>query len=367
MTMADKFDLCLKLANGIVKSYRDECPIGCDPQNTFAAVAIGVAGVAAAGASVYAANKQSKAADAQAKALGGNSGAGMLSDALDADPEDLYGTRFTPAEYESKVGTEDSYASDLFKGGLNIDSLSDLFELTKKINKRNLKGANELTGGQFGGVLRQGGKDIRQMLKGKVPKDVVDNINRLVAENLGGAVNPSSIAGGFNFSATAADTARRLGITSLDLTIKGLSFAPAWQQTVQQFLYRPDQAAKDFLFPQKSAEIAAESLQKGIDENQYYADNNILRAESSPDPQARGKLNDALTLIALQSGANSNAAAAQAGLINSYGALGSSVASLGKSVSGYGATQSTGAGIASGTPYQYPLGSPGPQVGTYYV
>lgn len=324
------------------------------------------AAVVSTGISAYSANQQSKAAGATSKALGGLDAADKLHDALQANPQDLYGTKFIPEEYKSKVGTKDSYAEGMFEGKLDVNSLPELFTLTDKINKQNLGNANDLTGGKFGKVINRGGRDILQMLKGKVPADVVDSINRLVAENLGGAVSPSSLSGGFDMSATAADTARRLGLTSFDIMQKGVALAPAWQQTVQSFLYRPEQAARDFLFPEVNAELQGEALQKSIDENEYYSTNNKLRADASPDPQARGKVNDALTLLALQTGASYNYQAAQAGLINAYAGVGSSVASLGKTVAGYGASQNTGQGIASGTPYATPSAA-GPQTGTYYV
>lgn len=335
---------------------------------SYVAVASAVIGVGTQAYSAYSANKQAKQANNAAGAFGDQ--AGNLKKALGADPEDLYGTKFIPEEYKSNIGKPGSIDTESASRAMGSvkGSLPDLLSLTKDINIQNATNANRLTGGQFSKVLRGSGADISQMLKGQVPQDVVESINRLVAEHLGGAVNPSSVSGGFDMSTTASDTARRLGITSFDIMQKGLSFAPAWQQSVQSFLYRPEQAARDFLFPQQSANLAAAALQEGVDTSQYYSRNNLLRAESAPDPQARGKLDDALKLLAIQTGAQGNAAAANQGLVDSIGSLGTSAANLGRQVSGYYNPTNP---AATGTPYQAGVNpvikGQGPQSGTYYV
>jgi hypothetical protein len=82
-------------------------------------------------------------------------------------------------------------------------------------------------------------------------------------------------------------------------------------------------------------------------------------------------VNDALTLLALQTGAQYNYSAAQGGLINAYAGVGTTAAGAFKDIAGYGG--SGGRSGAAGTPYSAPAGyqpnysQPGPQAGTYYA
>lgn len=63
MTNEEKFQLCYEQAQKVTAFYRDQCPDDIDPQNTWAAVAVGVIG---AGATLYTANSAQKQAEEQA-------------------------------------------------------------------------------------------------------------------------------------------------------------------------------------------------------------------------------------------------------------------------------------------------------------
>jgi hypothetical protein len=96
-------------------------------------------------------------------------------------------------------------------------------------------------------------------------------------------------------------------LTSLDLMKTGMSFGANWRASANQFLYKPQEAMRDFYLPQ-----AQMSMQ--LAESQYNSENNIARAAAMPDPQVTGAANDALTLGALEAQSTQNMANALAGL-----------------------------------------------------
>lgn len=61
MNNQEKFELCFQQASLIVKNYRDEAPEDCDPQNSWAAIAVAAAGVGSAYLSSRSAKSQAGA------------------------------------------------------------------------------------------------------------------------------------------------------------------------------------------------------------------------------------------------------------------------------------------------------------------
>ena len=71
MTKAEQFQLCLEQAKRIVAAYRAEAPEGCDPQNTWVALGVGVVGTAVgAGMQYKQGQDQKKAAESASKGSG---------------------------------------------------------------------------------------------------------------------------------------------------------------------------------------------------------------------------------------------------------------------------------------------------------
>lgn len=314
-----------------------------------------VATVAAAGVSAYGASQQAKGQKAAANQLG----KGLDDAAAIGTPEELYGTKYVPPEFEDTTSTD--VFGDTSKGVAR--SLPEIFSISEQINAKNRRTRNIATGGAFGRTQRSEGEALEALTKGTVPKDVVDSINRLVAENLGGAFDPSgNTASQFGFSATAADTARRLGLTSLDLMKTGLQFGPAWRASVDSFTYKPQQAAADIFAPAAALNLREQELRSQQDVNKYNSLINVGRAEAGPDPAAAGAKNDAIMMASLRGSAG--AASAQA-TGNQYNALAGLINAGGAAITtGATAYKTAGGGAATGTPY----GSrPGPQQGTYYV
>lgn len=270
----------------------------------MSAVIVGaVATVAAAGVSAYSAHQSAKAGSAEEK----------------------YGSKVEPEPYDDNVGTQDSYARRLpGETKENLDeSLPTIFNIANLVNKRNMKKRDKMTGGAFSETIQQEGSNILAMEKGHIPSDVIDSINKIVAENLGGAFDPTAKGGGFAMSATTADAAHRLGLTSLDIMGKGMAFASAWRSNVDSFLYKPQDAMEDFWLPTAKLGLDASKIQLARDEAEYLSANNIARASAMPNPQVTGAANDALTQGATTSQSIENIGGALAGLLNAYGGTGS--------------------------------------------
>lgn len=76
---------------------------------------------------------------------------------------------------------------------------------------------------------------LNSYIQGQIPQDVQQNINRQVAQNLGGGFNLFS-GGGQAPNAFA----RNIGQTSVGLSQYGLSAAPTWQQLANSMVTKPE-------------------------------------------------------------------------------------------------------------------------------
>lgn len=291
--MNAKFQDCLRAAGAIVRAYRKQAHG--DPQNSWVAVA---GTVITTGVGIYANQQQ------QSQAQSGNS--------------NLYGQRFEPVPYEDRIGTEDSYARTIIPEiDQNVrDSLPLLGDIANYVNRYSNQKRDKRTGGAFSQTQRQEGANILAMEQGQIPQDVIDQINRIVAENLGGAFE-AGMGGGVG-SMTANDSARRIGATSYDIMTQGMSFAPAWRQNVDSFIYKPQDAARDIYFPMGQQNLQASELQLRRDEAEYISANNIARAAALPDPGALGAFRDQQVLGGLQQQNFANLATAAGGVAGAF-------------------------------------------------
>lgn len=294
-----------------------------------AATVTAVAGVAAAGAAAYGAYSQNKAA----------------KDAAGGSAQDRYGSRPELVPFGEHLATEDSLSPKLAADVALASkfSLPFVFQTANKVQRRNERQRDRMTGGTFGDTIKQEGANILSLERGQVPQDVVESIQRLVAENLGGAFDPTAQGGGFAMSNTAADTARRLGLTSLDLMKTGMAFGNSWRSNVDSFLYKPQEAMRDFYLPQAQ-------LSMNLAQQQYASENDIARQAAMPNPQVTGAANDALTLGSLNAQSTQNLTNALAGLVtggaNLYSSFNTSPSS----------TTSMGASARVGSPGVYSSG-----------
>lgn len=302
MNNTEQFNECLRAAKIIVRAYREQAPDGFDPKNTWVAVAGTVVSV---GVGAYSASQANK-----------------------GSAEDKYGTKVEPVPYEDRVGTEDSYANRIFdetgeQFGLENQGLLGIFELGNKLNAHNRRKRDKVTGGAFSATQQQQGANILAELKGHIPADVASSIDRLVAEHLGGAIDPNDKVGGaFGNNAAANDAARRLGLTSLDISGRAQGAANAFRTNVDSFVYKPQQAFRDIFLPQEQVGLDASRIQMARDEAEYLSANNIARASAMPNPQVTGAANDALTQGAMWQSVIGGATGALDGLVTAGGSGG---------------------------------------------
>jgi hypothetical protein len=107
-------------------------------------------------------------------------------------------------------------------------------DFAKRGTQANIANQNKVTPGSS--AQRQLAQNqINQYIQGNVPTDVQQNINRQVAQNLGGGYNMFTQGG-----QAPQNFARNIGQTSLGLSQFGLSAAPTWQQLSNSMVVRPE-------------------------------------------------------------------------------------------------------------------------------
>lgn len=320
-------------------------------------VAIVGAGVAVAGtaASVY---QSSQAGKGTAAAQG----------AINSNPAGAYGTRMEEVQYKNNVKLPK------YKPQAGADDYFNALPLLTTIGRTSTKvGAglrDILTGGKASENLKLAGADINSELQGRVPQDVVDKTNRIVAERTGAG---AFTAGGNQQSAT--DFARSIGQTSSGLVEAGLSHAPQWEALVGSFTYTPQQAGQDALswLRQRNDYVNQQAgLQFQIDQQQYTADLNNAKIRAGGDPQVQGQIADNLKLSTLQAQQSKNQTDALLGLVKTgvgaVGAIGGGGGNTGLADSGFYTSQAAAAaagGAGAGGAYYGGTGQPGASSGWY--
>jgi len=122
---------------------------------------------------------------------------------------------------------------------------------------------------------------INSYIQGQIPQDVQQQINRQVAQNLGGGFNLFS-GGGQAPNAFA----RNIGQTSVGLSQYGLSAAPTWQQLANSMVTKPEVGlAAGLQAAQLGAGLSANSANLGNDlyQSQYQSGFNQYKANQLQD------------------------------------------------------------------------------------
>jgi hypothetical protein len=271
----------------------------------YCAVIVGTA--VTVGSAAYAAKNQMDQAKAQEQS------AQQASAALGKDPAATYGSKVEMPEYQDTV--ENPVA-------IYRKSLAGLKEVAANMNAFGISARNKLAGGGnlWSQNIQKQGQNIQSMMGGNLPKDLEDLINRNVAEATGGAFDPTAPGGyGGGLSQTGSGLARSLGQTSQDIMEKGMSYAPAWAKSVDDFTYKPSNAVSDLGVFQNTAQM---QLQR--DQARYDSQVNQAMAVAQPDPQVTGQVNDQLRLQGIEQTAEANRARAMQGLVTAgaQGAMG---------------------------------------------
>lgn len=150
-------------------------------------------------------------------------------------------------------------------------------------------------------------RQLNSYIQGEIPLDVQQNIQRQVAQNLGGGYNAFS-GGGL----ATNNFARNIGQTSLGLSQFGLSAAPTWQQLANSMVASPASllgsvmGAADSQYQSQANQYAAQQMQ-----NQQLAQ--LVSAGIGTGINAYGAINNANYLKGLSSQSSQIPAAQYAG------------------------------------------------------
>jgi hypothetical protein len=162
-------------------------------------------------------------------------------------------------------------------GAPSYPSFEDLaktsLEYAPKFTQSNIDLQNKVTPGSSA-QREQALQQINQYISGQIPQDVQQNIQRQVAQGLGGGFNMFSGGG-----QAPQNFARNIGQTSLGLSQYGLSAAPTWQQLANTMVTSPAQ-----LMPQVQQTA----------ENQYQSAFNQYKAQQIQDQQQQNLFNTGL-------------------------------------------------------------------------
>lgn len=310
----------------IVAAYRAECPDDIDPQNTWVAVGVGVAGVAVSAGSQYMAGQQQK---------------GAISDAAKAleNPQ-----QFEP-ELLDPSGIQWQAFKDAFGGMRNAKIL------TSKLNKFDYKQAQKflrLIQPSFTGIQRQVGENALSFARGELPADVVGSITRAAAQQgqQGGLVSGGGgPAGGMLRNLNL----RNLGLTSLDLSKYGTNLGMQVNQSAKALLPNLGSVRDWILSLPQQAQIAQYNNELVNKAGMY----NTGLANQVQQSQAQATLQGGLTDAAMTAGIGQT--------------IGGALSGAGSLFGGGGGGAGGGIGSIGQRPQGYQGWAPGPQQGTYYV
>jgi hypothetical protein len=216
---------------------------------------------------------------------GGGGGGGVPS----FDPQQSL--NYQGQAFDQMSGQALGFGSDLFNQASNQG-----ISFAKRGTEANISNQEMVTPGsqaQRQAALNQ----INSYIQGQIPQDVQQQINRQVAQNLGGGFNLFS-GGGQAPNAFA----RNIGQTSVGLSQYGLSAAPTWQQLANSMVTRPEVGLQAGLEAGKiGAGLAANAGTLGNDlyQSQYQSAFNQYQGN-----QLQGQQNQQLAMQLGQMGLN---------------------------------------------------------------
>ena len=161
--------------------------------------------------------------------LGGVMGSGILGGNQSApsfNPQQALALQ--QQQYAQMAPQAQGFASNLYN-----QAAQQGIDFSNQGTAQNIRLQNKVTPGSSA-QREQALQQINSYIQGQVPQDVQQNINRQVAQNLGGGFNLFSGGG-----QAPANFARNIGQTSLGLSQFGLSAAPTWQQLANTMVVSP--------------------------------------------------------------------------------------------------------------------------------
>ena len=161
--------------------------------------------------------------------LGGVMGSGILGGNQSApsfNPQQALALQ--QQQYAQMAPQAQGFASNLYN-----QAAQQGIDFSNQGTAQNIRLQNKVTPGSSA-QREQALQQINSYIQGQVPQDVQQNINRQVAQNLGGGFNLFSGGG-----QAPQNFARNIGQTSLGLSQFGLSAAPTWQQLANTMVVSP--------------------------------------------------------------------------------------------------------------------------------
>ena len=223
------------------------------------------------------------------------------------------------------------YASNLYN-----QAAQQGIDFSKQGTAQNIRLQNKVTPGssaQREAALQQ----INSYIEGQVPLDVQQNINRQVAQNLGGGFNLFSGGG-----QAPANFARNIGQTSLGLSQYGLSAAPTWQQLANTMVVSPQVGlAAGLQAGSIGTQLAGYAAGQGnqLAESQYQGAFNQYQGQ-----QLQNQMQNQMGLGLGQLGLQGYSAMNKANYLNSLTNTGAQATLGGIPATGYGAYNQPGGG-----------------------
>lgn len=252
MNNAEKFALCLRLAQKTVRQYREEAPTGYDPQNSGIAIAGLVVSAAGTAYGAYSKNKEAKAA--------AGAGAGLP-----------VGKKPNAAEYKPVNFTKEQ--GKAIRGNINnIGNISTLTNLSDRIITREALNRARTMIPNYDANLKLEGMATNSLLQGQLPYDDVLDI---VAKR-GEAGNAIGTPGG-----SAPATMRDLGLSRLDAIKTGSGLMKGMVDIAEQI----NPVGRQML-PQSMYINPMERIQMAMQQNQLIqqSDQNRNNIEAAPSP-----------------------------------------------------------------------------------
>jgi hypothetical protein len=192
------------------------------------------------------------------------SGSGQSSNVPNFDPQQALGLQ--AMQFNQMYPQALDFGADAYN-----QASAQGIDFSKRGTQANIQNQNRVTPGSA--AQRQLAQNqINQYIQGNVPLDVQQNINRQVAQNLGGGFNLYSGGG-----QAPQNFARNIGQTSLGLSQFGLSAAPTWQQLANSMVVRPEVGLSAGLSAiGTGAQLASSAAGYGnsLAESQYQSDFN---------------------------------------------------------------------------------------------
>lgn len=149
----------------------------------------------------------------------------------------------------------------------NLEALPEATQLAGGINKFNFEQLQTMLKAAIPGydeIMGTQSKQLTSMLKGELPQDVQESIQR--------SRGAKSFAGGFGGSGAAgAAEAQSLGLASLDLIREGLSSSERWLQSAASRLPQLADASAMFISPQQQISFAVGERNNRFNYDMYKA------------------------------------------------------------------------------------------------